>query len=114
MEAVEVTAGARVYKLDFAQRLETFVGHWDCGATLLPIALDPSDGEVWAFASWPGPKTPVAGRLVAALGPAKGASVITGRDGCDTLVVRRSGSSPVEVDGKTRAPTRGATVERGS
>jgi hypothetical protein len=114
MEAVEMTAGGRVYKLAFAGHLETFVARWDCAVTPLPIALDPRDGEVWAFGSWPGPKVPVVGRLVAALGPATGASVIAGRDGCDALWVRRSGSGPVEVEATMGTPARRAAVERGS
>jgi hypothetical protein len=114
IEAVEVRVGARLYKLAFAEPLETFVAHWDCAATPLPMALDPSDGEVWAFGSWPGPKRPVAGRLVAALGPANGASVIAGPDGCDILLVRRRGSPPVEINEQARTPAGGDSMEGAS
>jgi hypothetical protein len=86
------------YRVSANHPLETFLGLWGCRSPDLAVALDPGDGEVWAFDSWPGPGSRTVGRLVADVGPASGASVVARSGGCALLLVERVGAPPIEID----------------
>ncbi len=78
------------------------VGRWRCGATAFPALLRPATGDVWIFDSWPGPRHPVVGRMIAHLTSASSLRVRPGLTGCDQLEIDRRNLPPVTIPRVTR------------
>ena len=95
---VDLTTVTGRYTLSSPGRLETFLGRWGCDSPAVPASLDTGDGDVWVFDAWPKPGSPITGRLVTRVPRALGATMLSMPSGCDTLVVNRPGSPPLEID----------------
>ena len=78
------------------------LGRWRCGPTAFPALLRPATGDVWVFESWPGPRNPVVGRMIAHLASALSLRVRPGPAGCDRLEIDRRNLPPVTISGVPR------------
>lgn len=77
-------------------RALTVFGRWGCGPER-PAVLYLGDGAVWVFSSWPSSGTAARAVESATVPDAAGLAVEGGTDGCDQLVVLRTGQGPTIV-----------------